>query len=76
MEKELFTISEFGKAVSVPDSTVRSWVFKGVLPVVRVGRGVRITAQTLNRIKADGLDIEPEMKEKTKTKKRSAASAK
>jgi len=46
MEK-LLTIEEAAETLGISKSTVKAWTSKRVIPVVKIGRSIRITPQTL-----------------------------
>jgi excisionase family DNA binding protein len=46
MEK-LLDIREISQRLSIKESTLRSWIFAGKLPVIRLGRLVRIKESAL-----------------------------
>jgi excisionase family DNA binding protein len=45
--RKMLTVNEYAQAMDVDPSTVRRWVKAGRVPVVRVGRTVRIPAAAL-----------------------------
>lgn len=49
MEK-LLTIEEVAEALSISKSTVKAWTSRRVIPVVKMGRIIRITPQTLENL--------------------------
>lgn len=51
MENKLYTIYEVADLLGVHHMTVRSWIRRGVLAVVRFpGSGIRITQSEIDRI--------------------------
>ena len=42
--------------ISVSLATVRSWIFQGKLPVVKIGRMVFIRKEVLEKIEMEGLE--------------------
>ena len=50
----LLRVSEVSKALGFEESTVRKWVFLKKIPIVRVGRSVRIKQEDVDRLIADG----------------------
>lgn len=56
MTDQLCTVKEAANDVfRVKPATVYTWIAEGRLPVVRLGRTIRIRARDLERAMADGL---------------------
>ena len=55
----LLTVPEAAAALHLTEITVRRATLDGRIPVVRLGRVVRITPATLERIAAEGLPSRP-----------------
>lgn len=55
-EETLFTANEASKILSVSEGTIRSWIQKCHLPIVRLGRAVRIKKSVLERVRDEGLE--------------------
>ena len=51
----LLTVADISTALQVSERAVRRWIADGSLPVVRLGRAVRIRPADLARIAATGL---------------------
>ena len=56
--KNLFSVQETADRLSIKVSTVRSWIYQNRLPVVRLGRSVRIRSDVLELIVEEGLQSE------------------
>jgi len=52
---QLFTVSQAAERLSLKPPTLRKWIFQGRLPVVRIGRAVRIKEKDLEAIIREGL---------------------
>jgi len=52
----LIPVMKIPERIPVSLPTVRSWVFQGKLPVVRVGRKVFIRREVLEKIEMEGLE--------------------
>ena len=52
---QLFTVNQIARQALVCERTIRRRIADGTLPVVRLGRAVRITAAVRKRILEDGL---------------------
>lgn len=50
MTKRLLTIAEFATATGYREGTVRNKIHRKEIPVVRLGRSVRIEQSTLDRL--------------------------
>lgn len=50
-----FSVQEAAKQLTVQESTLRSWIHQNRIPVIRLGRAVRIKAEVLERILREGL---------------------
>ena len=53
--KNLLSVQETADRLSIKVSTVRSWIYQKRLPVVRLGRSVRIRNDVLESIVEEGL---------------------
>jgi len=47
LDEPLFTIAEVAEKLKVSDHTVRSWIQKRWLRIIKVGRGVRIPSSAI-----------------------------
>jgi len=47
LDEPLFTIAEVADKLKVSDHTVRSWIQKRWLRIIKVGRGVRIPSSAI-----------------------------
>ena len=57
MEKSnLIPVMRIPEIIPVSLPTVRSWIFQGKLPVVRIGRKVFIRREVLEKIEMEGLE--------------------
>jgi excisionase family DNA binding protein len=54
----LYTVDEVAAMFKVSKSTIRSWRHKGILPIIKVGRAVRVRLSEIERIMAKGLKVE------------------
>jgi excisionase family DNA binding protein len=55
MERDqLWTVNEVAKRLALRPSTIRKFIFQRRLPVVRLGRAVRVRESDLARLIADG----------------------
>ena len=52
----LYTAEEVRIALKVKMPTIRSWIHQGRLPVIKVGRNVRIRESVLKKIINEGLE--------------------
>lgn len=50
----LITIAEAARRLSVSSDTIRRMIAKGELPMVRIGRLVRIPAEAVDRLAGQG----------------------
>jgi len=58
MEKSnLIPVMRIPEIIPVSLPTVRSWIFQGKLPVVRIGRKVFIRREVLEKIEKEGLQF-------------------
>ena len=58
MEKlNLIPVIRIPEIIPVSLPTVRSWIFQGKLPVVRIGRKVFIRREVLEKIEKEGLQF-------------------
>ena len=58
MEKSnLIPVMRIPDIIPVSLPTVRSWIFQGKLPVVRIGRKVFIRREVLEKIEKEGLQF-------------------
>jgi excisionase family DNA binding protein len=55
-ETKFYSPIEVSNILSVKPATIRSWIFKGQLPVKKFGRCVRIQEVVLTRLIEGGLD--------------------
>ena len=53
-EDPLLTLAQAAEAISVPVSTLRSWVQNGEVHAVRVGRKIMVASSEIRRIRAGG----------------------
>ena len=49
--------AELAKALNVSPEAVRSWIFRGEIPVMRFGRAVRIPVDVAENIVREGLKL-------------------
>ena len=54
--EKYYSTAEISEILNVKESTIRSWIFKGLLPVKKFGRCVRIQGEVLERLLQDGLE--------------------
>ena len=52
----LYTAEEVRTVLKVKMPTIRSWIHQGRLPVIKVGRSVRIRESVLDKIIKEGLE--------------------
>lgn len=50
VQSRLLTVSETAELLAVSEKTIRRWIAVGRLPVVRLGRLIRISAKSLNEL--------------------------
>jgi len=53
--KKFFKPNELADLLNVTPEAVRSWIFRGIIPVQRFGRCVRISRETVEKILVEGL---------------------
>jgi excisionase family DNA binding protein len=51
----LYTIKEAAEVWTVKPATIRKWIWEQRIPVVRVGRCIRIAEETVERVEREGL---------------------
>ena len=56
MTKKLCTVREASEILAVTEGTIRCWIQTGRLPVIRLGRAVRLKSGLLDQIREEGLD--------------------
>ena len=56
MEESLLTAEQAAQELNVSLPAIRKWIFSGMLPVIHLGRSVRIKKTVLTRIKKEGLN--------------------
>ncbi len=54
MSKQLLTVRQAADILTVSDETVRHWFKAGRLEGVRVGKGIRIKTEAVNRLLVEG----------------------
>jgi excisionase family DNA binding protein len=54
--QKIFTVEETAQELRVKIPTIRSWIFNGRLPVVRMGRRVFVHAEIIEKALKEGLD--------------------
>ena len=54
--EKYYSTAEISEILNVKEATIRSWIFKGLLPVKKFGRCVRIQEEVLERLLQDGLE--------------------
>lgn len=52
---QLLKPEEVGALLKIKEGTIRRWIFQRRIPVVRVGRAVRIRVEDVERLVRDGL---------------------
>lgn len=50
----LLTVYETAKRLTLTESTLRKWIFDGKIPVVKLGRAVRIREEVIEKIIEEG----------------------
>ena len=55
MTEKLCTIREASEILAVTEGTIRGWIQVGRLPVIRLGRAVRLKSGLLDQIQEEGL---------------------
>ena len=56
MNMALYKIDEVADLLNIKASTLRSWILQGKLPVVKLGRAVRIRSDVVEGILNSGLE--------------------
>ena len=54
--EKFYSTEEVSEILNVKKATIRSWIFKGQLPVKKFGRCVRVQGEVLERLLEDGLE--------------------
>lgn len=54
MDKKLLRAREVAELLAVQESTVRKWILLAKLPVVKIGRSVRIEFSVIEKLIAEG----------------------
>ena len=63
MEKQLRSVDQVAKSLTVKESTIRSWIFQRRIPTKKIGRCVRIEQSVVDKILEEGLEsVKPEAK--------------
>ena len=57
MNEKLCTVREASEMLAITEGTIRGWIQVGRLPVVRLGRAVRIKKSVLEQIQDEGLNF-------------------
>ena len=55
-EQSLYTAEQASKTLNVSEASIRSWIHLKKLPVVRLGRAVRVKGEILVKIRDEGLE--------------------
>jgi len=55
LKKQLITVSEAAALLSVAPITLRKWGAQGRLPLVKLGRAVRVRLEDIQRIAQEGI---------------------
>ncbi len=53
-QRRHMSIRRFAQATDSKENTVRSWIFRGMIPVIRMGRSVRIPIEVAEKIISAG----------------------
>ena len=56
IEKDFLKPKELAEIINVTPECIRSWIFRGRIPVRRFGGAVRIPREVADRIIREGLD--------------------
>ena len=56
MTKKLCTVREASEILTVTEGSIRGWIQAGRLPVIRLGRAVRLKSVLVDQIREEGLD--------------------
>ena len=54
--EKYYSTEEVSEILNVKKATIRSWIFKGLLPVNKFGRCVRVPGEVVERLLQDGLE--------------------
>ena len=55
LDRQLVTIAEAAALLSVAPMTLRKWSAQGRLPIVKLGRAVRVRLEDIQRIAQEGI---------------------
>lgn len=59
-----YTIQEVSNLFKISTKTIRRWIDKGDLPIIKIGRAIRISQDEVDKIKTCGLKISSAHKNK------------